>query len=265
MANLPKPEYDIKLDNYYYNQVLRNFAIQFMAVFSGMQVKIGKNDSDATTDLVDVPIRWGSVDRVVAHIFTDHTQTKPMRIPALSATLVDIQYDPTRAKGTGTESRHSFLPRGGALPDDMTVMHRLTPIPYKATYELGIIVSNTDQHFQILEQIFLLFDPILQLQTGDDSFDWTKIHALELMSVAMGENIPAGTERRVITSTITFETNIWISAPANVKNDVVKKIQMRLAVVPTWANTQKVAEDVNRLLPEYEKLFDVEDFNIPPK
>jgi hypothetical protein len=102
------------------------------------------------------------------------------------------------------------------------------PIPYIMTTELAIIASNTQQMHQILEQLLVLFDPILQIQTSDAALDWTKIASVELTGINNEENYPPGGERRLLMWTLTFATNIWLSAPVDMKDDVVRKITLRI-------------------------------------
>ena len=53
------------LTTYYSNDQFKKYFIQFMAIFSGMQVEIGKNDRSSEPSLISVPIFHGARDRVV--------------------------------------------------------------------------------------------------------------------------------------------------------------------------------------------------------
>ena len=106
----------------------------------------------------------------------------------MSSYLLGIEMAPEKYKGIGVVDRQVYLPRQGVLPDDLKVVKRLVPIPYKMNLELAIYSSNTDQQFQVLEQILMLFDPILQVQSSDAYFDWTKITTCELTSIGFDEN-----------------------------------------------------------------------------
>jgi hypothetical protein len=74
----------------------------------------------------------------------------------------------------------------------------------------------------------MLFDPILQIQTSDSAFDWTKITSVELTGINNEENYPPGGDRRLLSWTLTFDIPIYISAPVDIKDDVVRKIIIRL-------------------------------------
>lgn len=260
---LPKPEYDKKLTNFYYNGQLTSYSIQFMSLFSDMQVKIGKNDSGSKTDIIHVPIRFGSMDRVVASIKANNTQNTMMRLPAMAANLVGMEMMPERYTGMGTHDRHVHLPLGGVMPDDLKVTYRQKHVPYRGIYELAVLTSNKDQQFQIIEQISLLFNPVLQIQTSDAAQDASKLSTVELKSISMDENYPPGGDKRNILTTFNFETILYMASPYNQRDEVVKRIKLRLATVPTYGDVYETVVDVDRELPVYDILFDIDDYQIP--
>ena len=187
-----------------------------------MKVKTGRGTCDEP-EFISVPIRIGSRDRVVAAIEAGNTQNKLISVPMLAAQMTGLTMSPNR-KGVGVVDRRVSLPVGGIFPDDLKTIVRVMPIPYIMNVELDIYASSTQQLHQILEQLLILFDPQLQIQTTDATFDWTKITTVTLSSIVNGENYPAGENRRVISWTLGFDVPIYISAPLDVSNDVVKKI-----------------------------------------
>lgn len=263
MAILPKPIFEQTLDNFFYAKQFKKYLYQFMAIFTDMQVQIGKNDFASASDKIYVPIKHGSVDRVVQAIFSDNTQNKPLRLPMMSAKIVDIAMAPESYKGLQTTHRRVTLPLGESLPDGLEVVRRRMPMPYTATFELAIYASNVDQQFQILEQILTVFDPSVQIQTSDKPFDWTKINTVTLDGISMDENYPAAQDRRILIATLNFTTTVYVAAPTNYKKDFIKSVQIRLAALHTFENTQEVVKDVNRPSPDYEKLYDIDDYDIP--
>ena len=176
MTNVINPEL------FFYDQQIKKYILQFMAIFSNMHVQFGKKD-DREPSLVPVHLTYGAKDRVVAHIRGDNTQNKPLRLPALSANMVNIDINTGRMKGQGVDRRFNYLPRGGLMPDDITTVQQRMPVPYDMTMELSIFTSNLDEHFQILEQIMILFNPQLDIQKTDDNFDWTRIASVRLLAI----------------------------------------------------------------------------------
>jgi hypothetical protein len=218
----------IQKTGYYYDNQITDYIVQFMAIFTGLQVSIGNKSLEP---LITVPIHYGHKDRVVAGIVSQNTQNAPIRLPVMSAYLRNLKLAENRMKGTGTERRSTYVPTGGLVPTDIKVVHQRMPVPYNLELDLSIYVSNTDQHFQILEQILPLFDPQLQIQTSDAPFDWTRLSHVKLTDINMETNHPIGTDRRIIQSTISFEMPIWIDTPADIRRDFIEQIYLRIGVV----------------------------------
>lgn len=225
MTGLKKPQ--INIQGYYYDAQLKRYLTQFMSIFAGLTVRTGKRGNGEVSELA-VPVVYGSKDRVAASILASNTQNKPIRLPMMSAYLTDLAFAPQRNTGAGQTRSIPHLPQGGMMPDDLTVVHQSRPIPYDLRVDLTLYTSNIDQHFQILEQILVFFNPTLEIQTGDSAFDWTKIVSVELSNVTFNENYPAGTDRRKIQTTLSFYVPIWISPPADLKRNLVQKIFARL-------------------------------------
>lgn len=215
---------------YYYNSQFRKYLIQIMSIFAGLQVRVGKNETEDSR-LISVPIFYGSRDRVVASLLADNTQNKPLRVPCMSAYLKDVSPAPDARHGIDVTRSNSYLPRSGLFPDDIKVVSQLMPIPYWLTVEVQLYASNTDQHFQLLEQILMLFNPSIQLQINDTTFDWTKIFTIELTGIRNEENFPSGTDRRILQTNLEFRTLVYISAPAEVKSNYINDIYLRIGLI----------------------------------
>lgn len=219
---------DISLDNYFYDGQFRKHIIQFMAVFTVLKVSAGKNDNNSSTNLIEVPIAYGSRDRVVSYIFSEQTQNKPLRLPCMSAQVVGIDLARDRLAGQNTERREVKLKRGGVIPDDLQSHKALKPVPYEVQMELAINTTSTEHHFQILEQILLLFNPSIQLQMSDNYGNQQSVFEVFLQNVGLEENYPTGTDKRIISSTLTFNFVMYLKSPINLKNDIIKQINLRI-------------------------------------
>ncbi len=216
------------LETYWYDEQISNYIVQFMAVFSGVQVAIGENDDVKQSNLIEIPIRYGSADRVVNAILADNTTNVPVKVPTFSAYLKDIQMAPELRKGVNTVERRTVFEQGGSFPNDIKVIERLMPIPYMGVFDLNIMVSNTNQHLQVLEQILTLFDPALQIQVSDSDLDWKRLSMIELTNVSLDENFPSAQDARIIQSVLTFNVPFYLSPPAVINKNYVAKIKMRL-------------------------------------
>ena len=241
---------------YYYDTQLKRYILQFMAIFSGLQVQIGKSNNNPST-LIPVDIHYGTQDRVVASIISSNVQTTPLKLPLMSANLSGLNVSEGRMKGTGTERRQAFTPLGGVIPKDTKVIHQLMPVPYDMTLELAIMCSNTDQQFQLLEQILVMFDPQLQIQTTDSEFDWTRLSTVKLTSVGLENNYPIGTDKRIIQNTLTFELPIWIETNSVIKRDFIEQILVRIGMIDYQTDNFDIISELDAQGASYQIINDV--------
>ena len=242
------------INNYFYEGQLRAYILQFVSIFYGLQVKTGIGECDED-QFITVPCVVGNKDRVVAAIMAGNTQNRVFAIPTMAVHLQSLQVAAERRKAPAMLDQRVTMKAGGVFPDDLTVVKRAMPVPYDATLELTIYASSTQQMHQILEQILVLFNPDLQLQKSDAPFDWTRITKVELTDIANEENYPIGTDRRLISWTLTFAVPIWLSIPMGIKDDLVRKIVIQLSAgntVPTFevdeeGNLQPFGEPIARI------------------
>ena len=200
----------------------------FANIFTGLTVRTGKDGCGDITE-VPVPVRYGATDRVAGSIAANNTQNNLHSLPIMSCFMNGIELAPERQKGISTQDRRTYLPQGGAYPTDVQVIQRTMPIPYNLTFELSVYASNTEQAFQILEQILILFDYSIQVQFNDAAFDWAKITSVILDSGPRNETIyPVGTDRQVIVWTFPFTFETWLSPPMEVRNDLINQIMVNI-------------------------------------
>jgi len=247
---------------FYYAEQIKTRVTDFMAIFAGLQVQTGKRE-DGEQKLINVPIRYGDIDRVVAWIKTEATQNKVLRIPLMSAVYNDIQLDDSLRKGVSVDRRFSHMERGGVFPDDIKVIHQMMPVPYRLFMELSIYTSSTDQQLQILEQLLVLFDPTLTLQSGDGTFDWTKMTSVKLEGIGLENNYPVGTERNMRVVKLQFSFPIYLAIPANLRDDFIKDIMVRIGMVNNASLTnEEMIADLDAQGLDYENWFSLDDINI---
>lgn len=249
-------------EEFYYDEQLRKYIVQFAAIFMGMQVQVGKR-GDIDAHLISVPIKFASSDRVVAAIRDENTQNKVLRLPLFACQLTNIVLSPELRKGISQTRRKSYMPVGGMFPDDITVVEQRMPVPYRAEMELTIYASNQDQHYQMIEQILSIFDPILQIQLTDEVFDWTKITTVEMTGINFDENIAPGGDRRIIQTTLSFTMPIHLSLPNRVHNRFIKDIFLRIGSVATDSvNSFDIISDLDNQQIPYDNIAAVDSIDI---
>jgi hypothetical protein len=221
---------------FFYDEQIRRFLLQFTRIFSNFQVEYGRNEEGNNHALIRVPVRYGDASRQAQTIMQQNSASAMPSTPLMTFYIASLDYDRPRMQEpfhvskinvrqrTYDEATDSYeTTQGNAF-----TIERLMPVPYKLTLKLDIWTSNTNQKMQLLEQILVLFNPSLEIQSTDNFIDWTSLSVVELESVQWsGRSIPQGTENPIDIATLTFTLPIWISSPAKVKKlGVVERIIM---------------------------------------
>ena len=220
--------------NHFYDGQIRRYLIQFMRIMSNFSYK------DNRGNIIQVPVRYGDMNRQVAQILKKNTENTIPNAPFIACYIKDIQYDPSRTQAPSFTDTTSIRERAvdpvtGELLTTQGknyTVERHMPTPYLATLTTDIWTSNTDQKLQLFEQIAWLFNPSMELQTSDNLLDWTGISVLTLKSLRWSSRtIPQGASQDIDILSIDFETQVWISPPALVsKLGVITKIIASTAV-----------------------------------
>lgn len=248
--------------DFYSGDQVYQYLLQFMAIFSGLQVSVGKNDYNDDEGLIYVPIRYGGVDRTVEWIASGFTQNKPMRLPVMATKVISVELAPELRKGMRGEVTRTNLPLGGSLPDDLRVIRQMQPNPCRMNMELSVFTSNTKNRFEILEQILLLFDPDIQIFTSDDYADHYKIAKVELMTVDMTDTYPLGTDQNFMVDTYLFTANAMFRPPVDMKESYVKSVRLRIDATSA-AGVDQAVVDLNNSMINGEIIIDADDLDIP--
>lgn len=246
--------------HYYYNGQLKKAIKVFANIFAGMHVRTGLN-ACGEYDEIEVPIRYGSTDRVASAIAARNTQNQLYTLPIMSCYMTGIELAPERLHGVNTVDRRTYLEQGAVYPDEVKALRRVMPIPFNLQMELAIHASNTEQAYQILEQLMILFDYDLQVQFNDATFDWGKISKVTLTGLGNEESYPNGTERRIIVWNMTFDFPIWISPPYEVRTDIIQSITVAISDIDNFV-LEEIDEDGN--LSPFDPLTDRTYTNVPP-
>jgi hypothetical protein len=184
--------------------------------------------------LIRVPVRYGDASRQAQTIIQQNSANDMPSTPLMTFYITGLDYDRARVQEpnfvnsiqvrqrTYDEATDSYeTTQGNAF-----TIERLMPVPYKLTIALDIWTSNTNQKMQLWEQIAVLFNPSLEIQSTDNFIDWTSLSICNLESTKWTNRvIPIGTDNPIDIATLTFTIPIWLSSPAKVKKlGVVERI-----------------------------------------
>ena len=173
-----------------------------------------------------IPVMYGDMTRQVASIIKENSENKLISVPRMSVYITGLDIDRNRTSDSSFVSKVNIRERAFDVDGNEYLnmegknytVERLMPTPYQMTLNVDIWTSNTDQKLQILEQILMLFNPSLEIQTTDNYIDWTSLSVVNLDRVEFSNRtIPVGTESEIDVATLNFSTPIWISPPAKGK------------------------------------------------
>jgi hypothetical protein len=219
---------------FFYDEQIRRFLLQFARIFSNFEVEYGRNEEGTEHTLMRVPVRYGDSSRQVSTVMQNNSPNSMPSTPLMTFYITSLDYDRPRMQDPYHVSKMNVRQRFYDTATDTYevtqgnafTIERLMPVPYSLTINLDIWTSNTNQKFQLLEQIIPLFNPALEIQSTDNFIDWTSLSVVELNSSRWSSRtIPSGTDDPIDVATLTFKIPIWISSPAKVKKlGVVERI-----------------------------------------
>ena len=201
---------------HFYDGQVRRYVTQMVRLMSNFSVKDGKGA------LTQVPVTYGDLTRQVANIIRDNTENKIPSAPRIAVHVTGMEIDRERTADASYVSKVNIRERAYDQEGQEYLnfegknytVERLMPTPYKLTFNCDIWSTNTDMKLQILEQILVLFNPSLEVQTTDNYIDWTSLTHVMLESVNWSSrSVPVGVDTEIDVSTLTFSTPIYISPP----------------------------------------------------
>ena len=219
---------------YFYDEQLRRFLLQFARIFSNFQVEYGRNEEGRNDTLIRVPVRYGDSSRQAQTIIQQNSANELPSTPLMTFYITDLKYNRSMIQEPNFVSTIQVRQR---TYDSMTdtyettqgnafTIDRLMPVPFEMSLNLDIWTSNTNQKMQLLEQILVLFNPSLEIQSTDNYIDWTSLTTVYLDDITWSSRtVPVGTENPIDIATLRFKLPMWISSPAKVKKlGVVERI-----------------------------------------
>ncbi len=230
--------------DFFYDGQIRRYVTQFMRIFIGFKYKTGDGA------LRHIPVTYGDLTRQVAAIIMENSENKMMTVPKIACYISGLELDTSRLADASFVSKLQVRERAfeDFYPDDHPdvrlrgtpiyenyqgagyTVERLMPTPFKLSMKAELWTSNTDQKLQILEQILMLFNPSLEIQTTDNYIDWTSISVVDLKSTNFSSRtIPQGADTNIDICTMEFTIPIYITPPAKVKKmGVVRSLIMNV-------------------------------------
>ncbi len=228
--------------DYFYDQQLRRYLLQFVRIFNQFQWQSGK-DANGNAILKVIPATFASMDRQVASIIQNNSENVVLSTPQISCWIASMKraperiQDPNYVRTINVWERdidpitNRYTSQLGNIYNLETIM----PVPYDLTMQTDIWTSSEQQKQQILEQLLILFNPSIDLQTGNNPFDWTSLTIVSLEDITWSSrSFPAGTTDAIDIASLTFKVPIWLTAPSKLRRqNFIQQIIIDIGQVET--------------------------------
>jgi hypothetical protein len=233
---------------YFYDEQIRKYLTQFMRILGGFSVKTGK-DRNGAESYIQVPVRYGDINRMAAHILKNQSENMINTVPFISCYVTDMtissdrRMNPTHVDKVKVYEK-KFDPETGNYVEgevgNTYTIERYMPVPYDLTVQVDIWTSNTEQKLQLLEQLLVLFNPSINLKVNDNPFDWSNLTYTELVNVVWSvRQVPQGTDDIIDVAAMNFTIPILINPPAKLKR------QTLIHTILTEIRRQKTGEQLD--------------------
>ena len=218
---------------FFYDNQIRRFLIQFAKIFSSWQVTKGK-DPAGNEILVRVPIMYGDSSRQASTIIANNSASNLPSAPLITYYISALEYDQSRTqdptfidkmqvrqRSYNTETQQYEQVQGQAF-----TVERLMPVPYTLRITVDFWTTNYQQKLELIEQLGTLFNPSLEIQSTDNFIDWTSLSVVYQDGITFtSRSIPQGTGNPIDVLSWKFYMPIWLSNAAKLKKmGVIEKV-----------------------------------------
>jgi hypothetical protein len=221
------------LADFHYDNQIRRFLIQFGKIFSNWYVTRGK-DPAGNKILVRVPVMYGDSSRQASTIIANNSASNLPSAPMISYYISGLEYDQKRTQEPFFVDKINVRQRAydqdtqsyETTQGQAFTVERLMPVPYMLRLTVDLWTTNYQQKLEIMEQLGVLFNPSLEIQSTDNYIDWTSLTVVYQDGLTFSSrSIPQGTGNPIDVLSWKFYMPIWISAPAKLKKmGVIQKI-----------------------------------------
>ena len=218
---------------YFYDEQIKRFLLQFARIFSEWSVTFG-TDPAGNTIYHRVPIIYGDGSRQAATIIANNSASNIPSAPQIVYYISGLEYDQTRTQDptfvdvTSVRQRAYNQETGEyeTVQGNAFTVERLMPVPYTLRVTVDFWTTNYQQKLELIEQMAVLFNPSLEIQSTDNFLDWTSLSVVYQDGLTFtSRSIPIGTGNPIDVLTWKFYMPIWISASVKVKKlGIIQKI-----------------------------------------
>ena len=218
---------------FFYDNQIRRFLIQFAKIFSNWEVTKGK-DPAGNEILVRVPIMYGDSSRQASTIIANNSSSNLPSAPLITYYISGLEYDQRRTQDPTYVDRinvrqRTFNSETGqyeTTQGQAFTVERLMPVPYTLRITVDFWTTNYQQKLELIEQLGTLFNPSMEIQSTDNFIDWTSLSVVYQDGLTFSSRtIPQGTANPIDVMSWKFYMPIWLSNAAKLKKlGVIEKV-----------------------------------------
>ena len=204
-------------DHFYHETIKRSVSV-FGTMFNNISIK----RSDGT--LMKVPLAYGPRQKWIARLQqVDLSTTRTaLSLPRMGFELTSIEYDSARKLTKRTQLKKALANN----PNNM--QYQYSPAPYNFGFSLSVLVKNTDDGLQIIEQIMPYFTPdyTVTINTVPDMGDKRDI-PITLTGITQTDDYEGDfTTRQVLRYDLSFVMKNYVYGPVR-DSDIIRTVKAR--------------------------------------
>lgn len=218
---------------FFYDNQIRRFLIQFAKIFSNWYVTRGK-DPNGNDILVRVPIMYGDQSRQAATIIANNSASNLPSAPMITYYISGLEYEQSRTQEPFFVDKMNVRQRAfnqdtqtyETTQGQAFTIERMMPVPYRLRITVDFWTTNYQQKLELIEQLGVLFNPALDIQSTDNFVDWTSLTVVYQDGLTFSSrSIPQGTGNPIDIMTWKFYMPIWITTSSKLKKmGVIHKV-----------------------------------------
>ncbi len=210
---------------HFYNKNIRNIIIVFGTVFNDISIR-RYNLVGGADQILKVPIAYGPSAKYLARIDQreiDGKSNLAITLPRMSFEVTSMIYDSQR------KLQRTKIHKKEIDNDNTALLTAYTPVPYNFDIELNVMVKNSDDGAQILEQILPFFTPEFHVTMNEMSTLGIKRDIPIVMTSLTTSDTYEGDflTRRALIHTLTFTVHGFVYGPT--KNiEIIREVDVNV-------------------------------------
>ena len=210
-------------DHFYHETIKRSVSV-FGTLFNNISIKRPGGE------MMKVPLAYGPRQRWIARLqstLDPYEKAIAITLPRMGFELTSIAYDSSRKLTKKTQFKKANA------NNPLQMQYQYAPAPYNLGFTLSILVKNTDDGLQIIEQIMPYFTPdyTVTINTVPDMGDKRDIPII-LDSVSQEDSYEGDlTTRQVLTYTLEFTMKNYIYGPVT-SSEIIRTVKARTYIEP---------------------------------